>query len=76
MDLVKPSKKITGVVSFFLTKGRLTLIKLKKEFINLQVLIYDVVEKHSNLEKKYEKVISKKKNSNLKCRKCGDKFEM
>ena len=50
-------------------------VKLKKEFITLQDLIHDVVEKHSDLEKKYEKSISKKKKANFKCRKCGDKFE-
>ena len=40
-------------------------VKLKKEFITLQDLIHDVVEKHSDLEKKYEKSISKKKKANL-----------
>ena len=47
-------------------------VKLKKEFVNLQDLIHDVVEKHVNLEMKYEKIISKPKKLSFKCRKCGE----
>ena len=48
---------------------------LKKEFIGLQNLIKNLLDKHENLEKKYDKFIQKQKKKNFKCRKCGDTFE-
>ena len=49
---------------------------LKKEFIGLQNMIQDLLEKHGDLEKKYEKFIQKQRKVNFKCRGCGDKFEV
>ena len=48
---------------------------LKKEFVGLQNLIKNLLDKHENLEKKYDKFIQKQKKNNFKCRKCGDNFE-
>ena len=48
---------------------------LKKEFIGLQNMIQNLLDKHGDIEKRYEKFISKQKKGNFRCRKCGDKFE-
>ena len=50
-------------------------INLKKEFIGLQAMIQNLLEKHGDLEKKYEKFIKKQKKKNFKCRNCGGNFE-
>ena len=44
---------------------------LKKEFIGLQNMIKDLLEKHGNLEKKYVKFIQKQRKINFKCRGCS-----
>ena len=50
-------------------------INLKKEFIGLQTLIQNLLDKHGDLEKKYEKFLRKQKKNNFKCRNCGDGLE-
>ena len=51
-------------------------INLKKEFIGLQNMIQNLLDKHGEIEKRYEKFISKQKKGNFRCRNCGDKFEI
>ena len=48
---------------------------LKKDFIGLPNLIKNLLDKHENLQKKYDKFIQKQQKKNFKCRKCGDTFE-
>ena len=43
-------------------------INLKKEFLGLQSLIQNLLDKHGDLEKKYEKFIHKHSKSNFKYR--------
>ena len=50
-------------------------INLKKEFVGLQSLIQNLLDKHGDLEKKYEKCIHKHSKNNFRCRNCGDKFQ-
>ena len=50
-------------------------INLKKEFVGLQSLIQNLLDKHGDLEKKYEKFIHKHSKNNFRCRNCGDKFQ-
>ena len=57
-------------------KLEIEFINLNKEFIGLQNLIQDLLDKHSDLEKRYEKFIHKQRKSNFKCRGCGDKFDI
>ena len=50
-------------------------LNLKKEFVGLQTMIQSILDKHGDLERKYEKLIQKQKKYNFRCRKCTDKFE-
>ena len=50
-------------------------INLKKEFIGLQAMIQNLLNKHGDLEKKYEKFIKKQRKNKFKCRNCGDRLE-
>ena len=50
-------------------------LNLKKEFVGLQTMIQSILDKHGDLEKKYEKLIQKQRKSNFRCRKCSDKFQ-
>ena len=49
---------------------------LKKEFVGIQNMIKNLLEKHGDLENKYVKFIQKQRKVNFKCRSCGDKFEV
>ena len=51
-------------------------INLKKEFVELQKLIQNLIDKHGDIEKRYEKLIQKQKRGNFKCRNGGDKFDI
>ena len=48
---------------------------LQDEFGDLKYKIDTLVEKYVILEKKYEKSMSKKRKTNFKCKKCGEKLE-
>ena len=50
-------------------------LNLKKEFVGLQTMIQNILDKHGDLEQKYEKLIQKQRKYNFRCRKCSDKFE-
>ena len=50
-------------------------INLKKEFIGLHAMIQNLLEKHGDLEKKYEIFVKKQRKKNFKCRNCGENFE-
>ena len=39
-------------------------------------MIQNLLDRHGDLEKKYEKFMLKQRKSNFKCRDCGDKFEV
>ena len=56
-------------------KLEMEFINLKKEFIGLQAMIQNLLNKHGDLEKKYEKFIKKQRKNNFKCRNCGDRLE-
>ena len=49
-------------------------INLKKEFIGLHAMIQNLLEKHGDLEKKYEIFVKKQRKKNFKCRNCGKIF--
>ena len=51
-------------------------INLKKEFLELQKLIQNLIDKHGDIKKIYEKFIQKQKRGNFKCRNYGEKFDI
>ena len=51
-------------------------MNLKKEFIGLKNLIQNFLDKHGDLERKYENFLLKKRKPNIKCRICCDKFQI
>ena len=51
-------------------------LNLKKEFVGLQELIQNLLEKHGDLEKKYERYMLKQRKNNFRCRNCGDRFDI
>ena len=51
-------------------------INLKKEFVGLQQMIQNLLDKHGDIEKRYEKFIQKQRKGNFRCRNCGEKFEI
>ena len=50
-------------------------INLKKEFLELQAMIQNLLDTHVDLEKRYDKFIQKQRKNNFRYRHCGDKFE-
>ena len=47
---------------------------LKNEFTGVNSKIDDLIKKYSNLEKRFEKSITKQKKLNFKCKNCGEKL--
>ena len=56
-------------------KLEIEFTNLKKEFLGLQNMIQKLLDKHMEIEKKYEKFIHKHSKKNFKCRQCGETFE-
>ena len=56
-------------------KLEIEFTNLKKEFLGLQSMIQKLLDKHMEIEKKYEKFIHKHSKKSFKCRQCGETFE-